>query len=162
MQNEICSHEAEVIKAQRSGRWENSLAAHYDSCPHCREAVRVAGWMQTLAATTAKHRALPDPELLWIKSRLFGRQAAAERALQPLWVGDTLARAIVGAFATAWLALSWPSMHAYVAGLLNGPGVTESVVQSAANPWTVTLISVVAAVAMLAVVRVVHPLLTRE
>jgi hypothetical protein len=162
MPDPICLHEAAAIEAQRSGEWEDALAAHFESCPHCREAVRIASWMETLAATTAAHRTLPDPDLLWIKSRLFERQAAADRVLQPLLVGDTVARSVVGAFAAAWLALSWPSMQSYVIAWLNGIGGGESIVQSAANPWSVTLVSVLAAAAMLLVVRVVHPMLTRE
>jgi hypothetical protein len=162
MPNETCPHEAAVLRAERSGQGEASLTAHVDSCPHCREAARIAGWMQTLAATAAKHRALPDPDLLWIKSRLFGQQAAIDRALQPLFLGDTLARAIVGAFAAAWLALSWPNMQSYLAGLWNASGAPERLVLSAANPWPITLISVAAALALLGVVRVVYPLLTRD
>jgi hypothetical protein len=161
MQNETCPQEAAVLKAERSGQWEASLAAHFDSCPHCREAVSIAAWMQPLAAT-AKHRPLPDPDLLWIKSRLFGRQEAADRAFQPLYLGDTLARALVGAFAAAWLALSWPSMVSYLAGLWNESGAAGSIVVSSGNPWPVTLLSVAAALALVAVVRVVQPLLTRD
>ena len=162
MQNETCPHEAAVLQAERSGQWEASLTAHFDSCPHCREAVRIAGWMQTLAATPLERRPLPDPDLLWIKSRLFGQQAAAERALQPLYLGDTLARAIVGAFAAAWLALSWPSMQSYMVRLWNESGVSGGLVQSSVNPWPITLLSVAAALALVAVVRFVHPRLTRD
>jgi hypothetical protein len=162
MPNEICPHEAAVLEAGRSGRWEASLRAHFDSCPHCREAVRIAGWMQTLAATTVKHHSLPDPDLLWIKSRLFGRQEAADRASQPLVLGDMLARAIVGAFAAAWLALSWPGMQSYLVGWWNESGATQGLVQSTANPWPITLLSVSAALVLLGVVRVVYPLLTRD
>lgn len=162
MQNETCPHEAAVLQAERSGQWEASLSAHFDSCPHCREAARIAGWMQSLAVTPAKHRPLPDADLMWIKSRLFGQQAAADRALQPLYLGDTLARSIVGAFAAAWLALSWPSMQAYGVGLWNASGAAGSLAQSTANPWPTTLLSVAAALALVAVVRVIHPLLTRD
>jgi predicted anti-sigma-YlaC factor YlaD len=161
MQNETCPNETAVLEAERSGRWEASLAAHFESCPHCREAVRVAGWMVSMAAATAKHRPLPDPDLLWIKSQLFARQEAADRALQPLYLGETLARALVGAFAAAWLALSWPSMMSYLAGLWGQSGGT-ALAQSSANPWPVTLISVGAALALVGIVRIVHPLLTRE
>jgi len=162
MQNETCPHEAAVLKAERSGQWEASLSAHFDSCPPCREAVRIAGWMQTLAASPSQHRPLPDPDLMWIKSRLFARQAAEDRALQPLILGDTLARAIVGAFAAAWLALSWPGMQSYLVGLWNESGATQSLAPSTTNPWPITLISVAAALALVGVVRVVHPLLTRN
>ncbi len=162
MQNETCAYEAEAIEAERTGDWKDSLSAHFDACPHCREAVRVAGWMQTLAATTAKHRPLPDAELLWIKSQLFARQEAADRAFQPLYLGDMLARALVGAFAAAWLALSWPSMMAYLAGLWSEPRTAGILGQSSANPWPVTLASVAAALALMAIVRLIHPLLTRD
>lgn len=162
MQNEICPQEAAVLKSARSGQWEASLSAHLDSCPHCREAVSIAAWMQPLADTLAKHRPLPDPDLLWIKSQLFGRQEAADRAFQPLHLGDTLARSIVGAFAASWLALSWPRMLSYVAGLWNESGAAGSLEQSSGNPWPITLLSVAAALALVGVVRVVQPLLTRD
>jgi hypothetical protein len=161
MQNQTCPHEAAVLEARRSGQWAASLSAHFDSCPHCREAARLASWVRTLAEIPV-HRPLPDPDLLWIKSRLFSRQAAVDRAMQPLVLGDTLARAVVGAFAAAWLALSWPGMLGYAARLWNESGATGGVAQSSANPWPITLVSVAAALVLVGIVRVVHPLLTRD
>jgi hypothetical protein len=160
MSNETCLHETAVLAAHCSGEWEESLASHVESCPSCSEAVRMAGWMHSLSGTTLQHRPLPDPDLLWIKSRLFAREAAAERAAGPLYWGDTLARAIVGAFAAAWLALNWPKMQAYLVGLWEESGA--DLVQVSANPWPLTLASVVVAVGLAALVLAVHPLLTRN
>jgi hypothetical protein len=161
MRNEPCPHEEAVLEARKTDQWEDPLKTHAASCAECREAVRIAGWMQTLAATAAERRPLPDADLLWIKARLFARQAAEDRAMQPLILGDMLARAIVGAFAAAWLALSWPGMQSYLLGLWNasGPG---SLAEASVNPWPITLVSAGAALALLGIVRVVHPLLTRN
>jgi hypothetical protein len=116
--------------------------------------------MQTLEATTARHRTLPDVDLIWIKSQLFGRQAEVERTLHRLYLSDTLARAVVGAFAAFWLALSWPGMQSFVLGLWTGTGGSE--IFTAANPWPTTLISMAAALLAVVVVRLVHPIITRD
>jgi hypothetical protein len=162
MQAEICPQETAAVRAQRSGQWEPALTAHVDGCPGCREAVRISGWMQNLAAGASQRRALPDPELLWIKSQLFGRQAQADRAYQPLWIGETLARAVVGAFAAAWLALSWPTIQAFVIGALTQSGGTENLLRPAGSPWPITLASLAVALALVGAVRYVHPRLTRD
>lgn len=162
MQSEMCPQESAVIQANRSGQWEDSLAAHVNGCPHCREAVRIGGWMQKLAAGVLRHRPLPDPDLLWIKSQLFSRQAAADRAFQPLWVGETLARAVVGAFAAAWLAMSWPTVQAYLVGMLTQSGGMGSLAESPGSPWPITAVSLAATLALVVFARYVHPRLTRD
>jgi hypothetical protein len=162
MQLESCPQETAVVRANRSGRWEDSLAAHFKGCANCREAVRIAGWMQNLAVAAPQRRALPDPELLWIKSQLFGRQEAADRAFQPLWLGETLARAVVGAFAAAWLALSWPTIQAYLIEALTQSGGAANLRQSTGSPWLITAASLAAALALLVFARYVHPRLTRD
>lgn len=162
MQPEMCPQETAAIQANRSGQWEDSLAAHVRDCPHCGESLRIGGWMQKLAAGVMPHRPLPDPELLWIKSQLLSRQAAADRAFQPLWVGETLARAVVGAFAAAWLALSWPEVQAYLVGMLTQSADAANLVQSPGSPWPVTVASLGAALALGAFARYVHPKLTRN
>jgi hypothetical protein len=117
--------------------------------------------MQNLAAAVPQRRGLPDPELLWIKSQLFGRLEAADRAYQPLWVVETLARAVVGAFAAAWLALSWPSIQAYLLAALTQSGGV-ALPQSAGSPWPITAASLAVALALVAFARYVHPRLTRD
>jgi hypothetical protein len=158
----MCPQETAAIQAKQSGQWDDSLAAHVSGCPHCRDAMRIGGWMRKLAAGAMQHRPLPDPELLWIKSQLFGRQAAADRALQPLWVGETLARAVVGAFAAAWLAMSWPAIQAYLVGMLAQSGGVGDLAQSPGSPWPITAASLAAALALAAFARFVHPRLTRD
>ena len=162
MRPETCPRETEAVRAGRSGRSDASIAAHVEGCPLCREAVRIAGWMQQLAAGALHHRVLPDPELLWIKSQLFGRQEAVDRAFQPLWLGETLARAVVGAFAAAWLALSWPTIQAYLIGALTQSGAAENLLHSSGSPWPITFISLAVALGLMAVVRVMYPRLTRD
>lgn len=159
---ETCPRENEAVLASRSDQLDESLAAHVENCPHCREAVRIAAWMQNLAAETPRQRPLPDAELLWIKSQLFGRQEAADRVWQPLWVGETLARAVVGAFAAAWLALSWPTIQGYLVGSLTSPTAASSLSYSTGNPWPITAASVAVALGLLAFVRYLYPLLTRD
>ncbi len=162
MQPEMCPQEMAAIQAKRSGQWDDSLEAHVRDCPHCGESLRISGWMQKLATGVMQHRALPDPELLWIKSQLFSRQAAAYRAFQPLWVGETLARAVVGAFAAAWLAMSWPDVQAYLVGMLTQSAGAANFVQSPGSPWPITVASLAVALALGAFARYVHPKLTRD
>lgn len=162
MEQQTCSRESAALQADRSGQWEDSLARHFESCPLCREAVQTGNWMNSLFTATPSHRPLPDADLVWIKARLFGRQEAADRAMQPLLVGETLARAIVGAFAATWLALSWPSMQSYLGDLLTQTGTAESITGSSTNPWPITLLSMAAAFVFVGIARFVYPLLTRD
>jgi hypothetical protein len=162
MRNESCPQEIAVVAAKRSGQWADSLAAHVESCPRCRETIRINGWMQTLASAVPKHRPLPDADLLWIKSTLFSRQAAADRAWGPLDVGGTLARAVVGALAAAWLALNWPVAQGHLPRLWAQLAERDTLAQLSTSPWPLTLASIVVAGALAAVALAVYPLLSRK
>ncbi len=83
----MCEYEQSAIKELAQGKQNEKLAAHIKSCAECREALKVARWMQTFAAATMKPQALPAPGLLWWKAQLSKKQEAAKRALQPiLWM----------------------------------------------------------------------------
>lgn len=101
-----CPHEPAVARAVREGRWPPGLAAHLDGCDACREAARVAAWLQAVAAEAAA--VPPDPGRIWSRAAIAGeilrRQELARRAARPaLWFQR--AAAIVAAAATAvWVA----------------------------------------------------------
>jgi len=80
----MCEYEQSVVKELAQGKQNEKLVAHIKVCAECREALKVARWMQTFAAATMKPQALPAPGLLWWKAQLSKKQEAARRALQPI------------------------------------------------------------------------------
>jgi hypothetical protein len=93
-----------------------------DGCDACREAARVAGWLQAVAA--AATAAPPDPGRLWsraaIAREIVRRQELARRAARPaLWFQR--AAAIVALAATAvWIATAGPDLWPSVEPALTG------------------------------------------
>ncbi len=74
-----CRYEAEIAAAARGGNWTETLRDHAASCLICAEtAVVVAALAEDVGVLMGDDIPLPDPRMIWIRSRLTARQ---ERSL---------------------------------------------------------------------------------
>ena len=161
-----CPHEQAVSHAARTGQWSGPLTAHVEQCADCRQATQAVSWMKRLAETSRRERPLPDPDLLWLKAKLFGEQAAADRATRPLVLTEGLAQGAVAVFAALWLAWNWPKIQTHLTGLWTRPAeiswLSETMIEASAQPLHLALASVAVAAVCLVVVFALHPILTGE
>ncbi len=105
-----CPHEAAVAEAARSGRWTDELVTHSQSCMTCAEVRLVAGFLLA-EARAADPEPLPDPGLIWYRSRLESRREIARKATGPITAVQILAAAAAGALGLKVLVWMWPAIH---------------------------------------------------
>jgi hypothetical protein len=91
---ELCPYEADVSTAIHSGRWDEQLSDHINSCPECRELIDVVRWTRSLNYE-AEGPPLRDPDLLWIEARVLRKNIQHERMAKVLAVLDGLSVAVL-------------------------------------------------------------------
>jgi hypothetical protein len=102
-----CRFESHVIDAATGGAWSESLRNHVASCADCALALSVAPFMSELATMDEREHILPDPAVLWLKSRILQNRASVERASLPITQLQIAAYLIIAA---CWAALlTWKS-----------------------------------------------------
>jgi hypothetical protein len=127
MKHTTCSQENAVAQAVRTGEWDERLRAHLRQCATCRSVQETARWMQALAAVpqeVMRSQAdvpdpLPDPQILWLRSHLRERQAAAERAQRISQRVEIGCIAAVCVTLGIWLVWSWNEIGGQVASGLS-------------------------------------------
>lgn len=117
-----CPHETHVLHAATENAWTDSTRAHVASCESCTAAVSVAPFMARLAGVDMP-RALPDPAVLWFRSRL-PTPAAAGRVGRPVRIAQFFAYLAVTAGAIGLLVSKWSALGAWVSALSGGSGGT--------------------------------------
>ncbi len=83
-----CRYEKEIVTAAREGRWTEALRDHAASCLGCAEtALVVAALAEDIDAMVLDDSPLPDPKIIWIRSRLKARQERSFKATRVItWV----------------------------------------------------------------------------
>jgi hypothetical protein len=171
MSHTKCSEDSAVVRAVRSGKWNESLEAHVRECGTCRRVRQAAQWMQALASGSqldAREQInLPDPQVLWLRAQLSERQASAERAHRILqWVEIGFAMVICAGLGL-WLAWDWSEVGGAI-----GDGVNWALFESWPTLWNsvnaygpvnapILFSSALAAIALIAV-AIAYPLMARE
>ncbi len=97
-----CEHEAQVIRAMRTGEWTEELRGHAAGCQDCREALRLAGALREEARRAEIHYIPPDPHWILQRSRRLAREIAVRRLARILAAMRMLAAFYVAA-AAGWL-----------------------------------------------------------
>jgi hypothetical protein len=102
MSTEDCPHAAATVESTRTGRWDESLRAHVDTCSECAESVRVAAWMTRAATDLLRDPPALDPTFIWLTAEVERRaeetSGASRHALGAL-VMRGLAPGLAGAAA---------------------------------------------------------------
>ncbi len=106
-----CPQEASVLRAARTGQWDEALEAHAAACPACGEVALVSGSLRTFALETEGHNRLPDPYLVWLKAKLTERQVASQRASKPWDMAEALGQCVVAVALVGWLVVELSSIY---------------------------------------------------
>lgn len=91
----LCSHEANIINAARTGCWDDSAKPHLKQCSHCREIAGITEWMGNIVRMDAQEAILPDSQLLFLNAQIASMQAAREMVLRPLVMAELVVRIMV-------------------------------------------------------------------
>lgn len=149
-----CPQEEKVIKAARTGGWENSVRTHILQCAYCREVAEISEWMNLTAAADTRESLLPDPELLFMNAQVAAIQEAQEKALRPLAIAELIVRiSIILILAGATLYI-WFRLRPLTVLMPPYPYIPQYVQTSAA--------ALVLCIIALAVARLAQPMLTGE
>ncbi len=111
-----CPQEASVLRAARTGQWDDALEAHAAACPACGEVALVSGSLRTFALEAEGHNRLPDPYLVWLKAKLTARQVASQRASKPWDMAEALGQCVVAVVLAGWLVAELSSIYQRVVG----------------------------------------------
>ena len=105
-----CLHEARVLRAVRTGRWDDALESHAAVCPACGEVALVGGRLRTFARETESHHRLPGPSLVWLKAQLTERQVESQRASNPWAMAEALGLGTVALALASWFVVDGASL----------------------------------------------------
>jgi len=104
-EHSVCTMEREILLAAATDRWNGSLTDHLSICADCRSSVEIAGWLNQLANIPV-NSAPPDPEVIWMMSRLA---QSSHRSKVPSWEG------IVAMFFAACIAvIAWSPLQSLI------------------------------------------------
>ncbi len=116
-----CENESRVIEAVRSGRWDADLRRHAALCQSCADAALAARVLNEMRAfDDAEHR-IRDAGFVWWKAQLLAKQAAGERATQPINFVERLACLCVVLSVAAACFWQWPVIRAWLGALAGKP-----------------------------------------
>ena len=107
MSQSDCLREAEVLKAVRTGMWEQGVSTHVAGCPVCKEIVEASQKMQAFAHGPEQIPALPDARLVWWKAQLTESQARTEKAQEFLEWWEIISATVISAGLAGWIAWNW-------------------------------------------------------
>lgn len=133
MSDQFCEHESAVIRAARSGEWEEPLRNHARSCRVCAEAMRVRAAITSLM-NSEQIPPIPDPQLIWLKAQFAERQRRS----------TIIARIAAVAYAALIGALGFGAYSLY--GSRYGQALTPRLTDSLAGASIMPAIMIVASV----------------
>jgi hypothetical protein len=143
MRSEACPYEEAVAVAAKSGDWSPELRAHRDGCLTCAELTLVVAALAADAEElTASATPVPDPGLIWLRSRFESRQGDYRRATRAItWVQ----RATIAVVAAVGLAFA-PDLWRLAARSIAKLGLSTSALdlpRAAGSPLLVLVASAV-------------------
>ena len=102
MNDFYCEKEPELVAAIHTGQPHPEILAHARACPACSEVVLAASFLRAEKQQAAQELVLPDPGLIWQKSRTLAHKEAMARAIRPIRWAWTCA-GVVAVLASPWL-----------------------------------------------------------
>jgi hypothetical protein len=143
MRSGSCPYEEAVAAAAKSGDWSPELRAHRDGCLTCAELTLVVGALAADARElTASNAPLPDPGLMWLRSRLVSRERDYRRATRAITWVQRATIAVVAAVVLAFAPGLWRLAARSIANLgLHAPAL--DLPRAAGSPLLVLAASVV-------------------
>ena len=141
MSAKTCPHEDAVTAAATSGDWSPELRAHRDGCMTCAELTLVVAALAADAEFLSDESiALPDPGLIWMRSRLAARERKFHRATRGIVMVQRAAVAVAVAIGLAFAPGLWNLIKGAFVGLSFGSPVA-GLPRAAGSPLLVLIIS---------------------
>jgi len=142
MSTKSCPYEDAVTAAASSGDWSPELRAHRDGCMTCAELTLVVAALAADAEVLSDESiALPDPGLIWIRSRLAAREHKFRRATRGIVMVQRAAVAVAAAIGLAFAPGLWNLVKGAFAGLSFGSPIA-GLPRAAGSPLLVLIVSV--------------------
>jgi hypothetical protein len=136
-----CPYEDAVTAAASSGDWTPDLSAHRDGCMTCAELTLVVAALAADAENLSNESiALPDPGLIWMRSRLAARERKFRRATRGIVMVQRAAMAVAAAIGLAFAPGLWNLVKGAFTGLSFGSPVA-GLPRAAGSPLLVLIIS---------------------
>ena len=136
-----CPYEDAVTAAASSGDWTPDLSAHRDGCMTCAELTLVVAALAADAENLSNESiALPDPNLIWMRSRLAAREQKFRRATRGIVMVQRAAMAVAAAIGLAFAPGLWNLVKGAFAGLSIGSPIA-GLPRAAGSPLLVLIVS---------------------
>jgi hypothetical protein len=136
-----CPYEDAVTAAASSGDWTPELSGHRDGCMRCAElSLVVVALVADAEVMSDESIALPDPGLIWMRSRLAARERKFRRATQGIVLVQRAAMAVAAAIGLAFAPGLWNLVKGVFAGLSIGSPVA-GLPRAAGSPLLVLIVS---------------------
>jgi hypothetical protein len=157
-----CPQEGNVLKAVRTGIWEEALSAHLDGCAVCKEIAHASRWMQALAQGSESIRTLPDPSRVWWRAQLSEKQMKAERAQELLeWV-EIISATVFSAGIAGWIGWNWHTIQSLFTSLLADAWTHSWITASSALSTAPMMFSSGAVILSIVAIVLAFPVLVRD
>jgi hypothetical protein len=153
MRQSSCSQEESVLKAVRTGMWEDALSDHVAGCDACKEIVQTSQWMQALAQASEKNLSLPDASLLWWRAHLSEKQGRVERGQELQEWMEIISATVISTGLAVWIGWNWMAIQATFSSLLTEPWPllwTDAVAAMNTTPGVFTLGTVILSLVVIA------------
>lgn len=154
-----CRREADVLRAAREDRWDDSLRAHLGECDDCAATASVAPWMTAFARIGDREHRLPDPSIVWLKAKLLQGSAEAARATRPMTIAQIVSYVVVAAGWAGVLTWKWDALQAWL-HTLTPTGLIQGTSQ--ANALSVSFFATLIVLASMTVMVALHTILVEE
>lgn len=112
MKPRTCRDEPEILQSARQASLSPSAREHLATCRACTAALRVDQLLIADASRIPALDKLPDPTLVWWRSRQQAQLRKAERAVLPIQIAERLALALGALGLIIGLSLTWPMVRA--------------------------------------------------
>ena len=142
MSAKSCPYEDAVTAAASSGDWSPELRAHRDGCMTCAElSLVVAALAADAEILSDESIAIPDPGLIWMRSRLASREQKFHRATRGIVMVQRAAVAVALAIGLAFAPGLWNLVKGAFAGLSFGSSIA-GLPRAAGSPLLVLIVSI--------------------
>jgi hypothetical protein len=110
-----CVREQDVLDAVTSGRWDDELRVHTESCGICRDLRTIFEAMSEERDATWQEVTMPPANVIWWRSQIRAHEEARRAAERPIAVAQGVAVACVIAAALTLVPLAWPAVRSVAA-----------------------------------------------
>jgi hypothetical protein len=109
-----CPHEESILRAVKSGQWEDFLQAHVVTCLICQEVVKVSRYLEALSVSPENESPLPNPGQIWWRAQRLEKQAKMERATRPILIFQNIALTAAALFLFALVVWRWSQVEVWL------------------------------------------------